>query len=274
MPSVARWLPLIALLVAAPAAAAPQAAAPPAKETVFWQGQAAGWTVRWSNRDLTIVRPNARPMYSARQDSFEHSRDLETGCEDDDVVRMLSVVGPLVSLGEAHAGNCPGTAHPFAFRDFRTLDLSRGGRPADLRDWYPADTLRRVLLGDRLIQRALKELDAPTPATLDALLKTIDGAPSPECAYNLNADMLKDFAFHHVKGHQVAVRIGLPHGCEAARGNLAQLGLYLPIPKALAEPLALAASGRQGFLMSQAPAGETAFSYGEPHDSWVPGFRF
>jgi hypothetical protein len=87
--------------------------------------------------------------------------------------------------------------------------------------------------------------------------------------YYLDADMLQNFAFHHVKGDQVAVRIGLSHGCEVARGALTQIGLYLPIPKALAEPLAAAANGRRGYLMGRAPKGETMFHFGPQHDSWL-----
>lgn len=45
----------------------------------------------------------------------------------------------------------------------------------------------------------------------------------------------ESFAFHHTKGGNVAVRIGLPHGCEVMRGNYTELGIYLPIPSTFVE---------------------------------------
>ena len=85
----------------------------------------------------------------------------------------------------------------------------------------------------------------------------------PECAYGFSEDMLSRYAFHHVSGNRVAVRIGLSHGCEANRGGLTQLGVYLPIPAALSAPLTAAAAGKQGFLMARAPNQMTAFHYGK-----------
>jgi len=38
---------------------------------------------------------------------------------------------------------------------------------------------------------------------------------------------LTSFAFHHIKGDQVAVRVGLSHSYEVCRGTFAQVGLYL-----------------------------------------------
>ena len=45
--------------------------------------------------------------------------------------------------------------------------------------------------------------------------------------------ILENFAFHHIEGNQVEVRIGVSYGCEVMRGNFEQIALYLPIPKAL-----------------------------------------
>ncbi|MOA38312.1 hypothetical protein D3C78_1599830 [compost metagenome] len=64
--------------------------------------------------------------------------------------------------------------------------------------------------------------------------------------------MLEYFSFHHVKGNQVAVRLGLGHGCETARGSLTVLGMYLPIPPALAPKLAAANKQQAGFLQDRA----------------------
>jgi hypothetical protein len=268
MSPVSRWLPLALLLAATPVLAAPRVAPPPAKETVYWKGAVGGYAIHWSNRDLLITKLGGAPLYSARRDSLKYHQDMEATCEADDATQVLSVVGPIVSREDSYAGNCPGTAHPFASRTYSTFDL-RTGKEADLRDWFPEDAIRKALLGDRLVQKAL-DVDHPGLPTLTTLLVALDGTQSPDCLYFFEKDMVKHFAFHHVKGNQVAVRIGLTHGCEAARGNLTQLGIYLPIPKALAGPLARAAAGREGFLMERAPKGQTVVSYGPEHRTWLP----
>ncbi len=51
----------------------------------------------------------------------------------------------------------------------------------------------------------------------------------------------------------MAVRIGLSHGCEAARGMLTELGLYLPIPAAWEVYINNARTGKAGFLMENNP---------------------
>lgn len=51
----------------------------------------------------------------------------------------------------------------------------------------------------------------------------------------------------------VAVRLNLPSIAFAYRSQ--QIGLLLPIPSELKQPLALAAIGQEGFLMAEAPRG-------------------
>jgi len=79
--------------------------------------------------------------------------------------------------------------------------------------------------------------------------------------------MLRSFAFHHVKGNDVAVRIGLSHGCEVMRGNFTQLGVYLPMPKKMRSALERAASRKEDFLMKGAPGkSETTYRLSYPID--------
>jgi hypothetical protein len=78
---------------------------------------------------------------------------------------------------------------------------------------------------------------------------------SEDGRYYLPDDFLRHFAFHHVEGNKVAVRIGLSHGAEVWRGHLTQMGLLLPIPARLSRPLEAAAKGREGFLMNLSDKG-------------------
>lgn len=264
MKKLFRALPLLVVaLAAAPftlqtgALAGPPIAPAPAKETVFWQGTSAGHTIRWTNRDLTF----APGGFSLRQASLDEHAEMDDGCESDHSAALLSVVGPIVSRREGRGGYCPGTAHPYAFQSMEAVDLARSGGPASLDLYFPSGQILSTLLADRIIQKALQ--GEPRPKSLNALIGALEGKTGPDCAYGFSSDMLSRYAFHHVKGNQVAVRIGLSHGCEANRGNLTQIGVYLPIPPALAAPLKAAASGKQGFLMERAPNQQTAFHYGK-----------
>lgn len=239
----------LALLLATPLAVSAGTA------TAFWQGRADGVEVRWTASDLTFSREQ-KPFYSFR-DAFE--KTSSQGCSREGTVRLLSVVGTLVSVHESDAGYCEGAAHPYAVQTFRALDLGKKAAPARLTDWFPKADVYKALMGDRIV---LKALDGQKPRTLDALIKALDGYQSDDCAYGFSDDLLSRFAFHHLKGDQVAVRLGLSHGCEVNRGGLTQLGLYLPIPPALKGPLGRAARGQAGYLMEKAPKGDTPFVSG------------
>jgi len=89
------------------------------------------------------------------------------------------------------------------------------------------------------------------PATLPELIETLESADTP-CEYAFYG-LLTSFAFYDAKDGRVAVRIGLSHGCEVARGNLTQLGIWLDVPDSLREDLARAADGSGGLLMKAAP---------------------
>src|SRR5206468_2838286 len=68
--------------------------------------------------------------------------------------------------------------------------------------------------------------------------------------FELRPDVLTRFAFHHLEGDTVAVRLGLPPHSGAIRTEHQQLGLLLPIPHSLKQELGLATSRQQRFLMS------------------------
>ena len=70
---------------------------------------------------------------------------------------------------------------------------------------------------------------------------------------SLRPDFLTRFAFHHLEGDLVAVRLNLPSIAFAYRSQ--QIGLLLPIPSELRQPFALAAIGHEGFFMKEAPRG-------------------
>lgn len=163
---------------------------------------------------------------------------------------VLSAVGPVVSYRQDQDEFCLPAAHPWGGATYHALDARKPGRKASLLDFFPDQEVLKALLADRLVAKALAGFRPRTSLALVEKLKLT----SEGCDYGFDPDMLSAFAFHHLEGNRVAVRIGLSHGCEAARGSLTQLGILLPIPASLKAPLQAAAALQGGFLMQDAEA--------------------
>ena len=245
-PSRLRAIAFATLLVAGLASGGPALAA----SRVLYQG--AGFAL---TADDVRFGPAKAPTLSLRR-AWLHGLGVADGRDEQHDVRwrLLSVVGPLVSVETHSAGYAEGAAHPYAYADITAYDARTGVR-ATLTDWFPAADVHAALLGDALVRRALAG-PTPKPRTLERLGFAIPGYQSADCTWGFSSDLLSRFAFHHVKGDRVAVRFGLSHGCEVARGNLTVLAVYLPIPQALRAHLAAAQAGRAGFLVPGAPRGE------------------
>lgn len=148
------------------------------------------------------------------------------------------------------------------------------GRAARLTDYFPAKDIHAALIKDSVIGKALRSIDLEPESvkSLDELMKHVErglvyidpnqdrsGKSYPLC-FSMNKDMLTSFAFNHVEGDKIAVRIGLP-GNGLCRENLTQIGILLPIPRMLKNAAEDARIGKGGFLMEKAPkAAKTSFS--------------
>lgn len=237
-------------------------AATEAREKLIWSGQTDGYDVRLSSGNLTLGKVGEpKPFFSGRMRFLHEVGPTKPGEESHEVSwQLLSVVGPIVSFEQAGGGYAKGTAHPYAYRQYEAVDLRKKGRPAVLTDFFPRETILKALLGDKVIQRAL--VGKARPKTLEGLLKALDGYTSEDCTYGFTDDLLSSFAFHHLEGNQVAVRFGLTHGCEVARGSLTTLGVLMPIPPSLKGALEEARQGREGFLAARAPKDSGYFEVG------------
>lgn len=230
----------------------------------FWAGESGGYRFRWTRHDLTAVRADRKgTIYSARRDILaeydkiykeEAAQDPGQKCDASTELRPLSLVGPILSYQREDYVNCVPSAHPSLTTFYVAMDVSHPKRPLSLTDLFPDRDVLNALLADPLIRDALSNLKATTPPkTTGELLQKIGkyGYVSGDGRYYLQNDLLRHFAFHHIEGNKVAVRIGLSHGAEVWRGHLTQMGLLLPIPPRLKRSLGLAAQSRAGFLMNQ-----------------------
>jgi hypothetical protein len=255
----------------APERAAAHAAATDVASDAVWQSTSGPYRVRLTRDDIVVSR-GTRTVLSIR-DALDTIPDravaVDVGdtagsnCEEDHAVRILSLVGSILSLEDDFDYNCDGAAHPGRYNRFVAIDLARTerdgvravdggmvlGREISLEEIFPEQELLEALLADAVVRKQL-EGSQQTPATLAELVEQVQG--SRLCAYAFEPDMLRRFSFHHVEGDKVAVRIALSHGCEAERGRITQIGLLLRIPEALRSELAAASAGTHGILMRDA----------------------
>ncbi|MBC7543059.1 MAG: C1 family peptidase [Candidatus Sericytochromatia bacterium] len=241
-------LPLIGVLVllGAPVLAA-------AKAQRIWSGSSHGFRLDWTSDDVRVTRPGNPPtqVYDFREALLAKYREQPEATLDISMV-PISWVGPLLTLKVQDYVNVPGTAHPWMSTYFLTLDLRHPGTPVHLADWFDATATHQALIQDALVKKALAELQQPPATTIPTLSQQLN-AWSGDCRYAFMPDFADHFAFNHVRGGRVAVRMGLGHGCEAARGMFTELGLYLPIPRTLQGYMAAARTGKQGFLDNNRP---------------------
>lgn len=253
----------------------------------IWIGQSGGFIMRWTTSDISaqLSDKNAQMLFSViplAKRGFEVfsavMKDPGAGtagadCSYERSFRVLSVVGSLVSLEDGSYAFCQGWAHPAMETRWTAIDLAKPGdvayastdglAPIDidltklgkvvmLTDVFAEDAILNALLADPIIKQALQHIGTLTsPHTLHDLPKLLENRSleAGDCVFRLPVDVLTRFVFHHVEKDHVAVRLGLPPNAEACRTQHARLGVLLPIPASLKTSLALAASGKEGFLM-------------------------
>jgi hypothetical protein len=178
-------------------------------------------------------------------------------------LQPVSIVGTLVSLRSSGVSMVPGNPHDHPWETVTTRDFSAPnaqgddwpGREVSLLDYWTERQLLRALLSDRYLGKFLPA--EAKPSTLASLWQLVANArPAPEddedaCNYDVSIDewLLRSFAFLRISGDRVAVRIWLSGRSAICRATSKQLGLWLPIPKRLREPIARADRQQLGFLM-------------------------
>jgi hypothetical protein len=210
-----------------------------AAPSTIWSGESGGVRIEWTTRGIV-----ARPEGGQPVDLFDRAKS-ESGCEGEQELRVLSVVGSIVSYELFEATTCEGAAHPSAITLYAAVDAAHPGKKIRLTDVFADGDVLRALMADAIVKRHLPKVP---PKTTDQLVQALADTTG-ECEYSFGPDLLNRFAFHHVEGNQVAVRIGLSHGCEVARGKLTQLGIMLPVPARWRDALERANARSEGYVM-------------------------
>jgi hypothetical protein len=228
-----------------------------ADNTTIWQGKSAGLKIHWTEADITATK-RGKILFSARalaREEFEADfLDEENVCEYRRDFTLLSLVGSFASFKELEYTHCQGMPHPSVETRFTAIDLAHADKVVKLTDFFAESDILNALLNDSIIKKALAQTDLKTP-TLQALYDALEWVEIPfkNCGYRLPEDFLTQFAFHHLNGNQVAIRLSLPsYDCQST--NI-QLGFYLPIGTAHRAAFKGALLGRAGFLMGRRISG-------------------
>ena len=235
-----------------------------------------------------VERTSPAPEGQAGMNLLELSKKIGGAniCKETDDSKLLSMVGPFLSYEFHSSGHCRRAAHPFGETSWHAVDLRRMNRdfalgtgvgPAEalkLTDLFKSEDIHSALIKDSVVQKALASIgvEPSQVKTLDALMREIGRGivysdPAEDSAKNKNPlcfsmgkDILSNFAFHHLEGERVAVRIGLS-GTGVCRENLTQIGILLPVSEELKKALQDAASSKGGFLMNKPLKAGTSYSW-------------
>lgn len=200
------------------------------------EGVASSAAPRASNRSAAThwraKKVNGSIVVSASDGStFVAFTDRHTASETS-TYAIASLVGEVLSVREV--ASWQGGAHPGHIQRLRTINVVTRKRDVPLIRLFPESTVVAALLRDQVVRQALNEA-APKPASLATLMQQADGA----CEVSFDG-LDVSYAFHHIRNGEVAVRFGLPHGCETMRGRYTEIGIYLPLTPAQRETFAVA----------------------------------
>lgn len=221
-----------------------------------WRADSAG--VRYElTADSLIAQPPQGPAvavtghYRREADKrVKETLEFAHGVGVEYALQPLAVAGPYLSLAvDEYIAPYPALG-PNISRRFATFRVGPGLTRVKLTALFAERDVVKALLADGVVKRHLKR--GPAPKTVAALTERL-ADPGGPYTFSGAPSWVDSFAFHHVRGHQVAVRIALPGGNAVHRTQRTELGIYLPMPAALRATLT--AADRQGQLMNRLKAG-------------------
>jgi LysM repeat protein len=210
-------------------------------QAVIWEGESAGFNIRWTKSEITATTPFGRQIFSTTQlaqKNFEADFLMDKSLYKNNPCKykrnfvLLSVVGSIVTISDTEYTSCKTMAHPSIDHNFRAIDLAKSAQAVKLTDLFLESDILAALLNDKIIKLSLK---GKTPTTLTELFNVLEWSEIviKDCTYRLPIDFLSQFAFHHVTARQVAMRLHLQPMSNVCESKNAQLGFYLSIPRTL-----------------------------------------
>jgi len=231
------------------------------KTHVIWTGASAGLFWKWTTADLTATATDSKTYtlsalgYEKRtsqmmKDEKADPFDSLVECK----IQPLSIVGSIACYERDYYWE--GGAHPSGSIDLVVLDVKQPDRRLALTDLFPDADILRALMSDKVVQGTLKRNSLTNkPMRAGDLVKLLSGRTfggDDDMRYGFEPDLLYRFAFHHIEGDRIAIRINISWASEIYRFTSTQIGILLPIPPALRKQLTAADNRTSGFLMRDA----------------------
>jgi len=240
-----------ALLVACMPKLQPPANEQPKPLQVIWSGTSGGFAIRWTTKEISATaNPPAKRRPIVFSDTglaivdFSALGSRQSGdCDFQRVSRVLSIVGPLISLEHADELRCGQGGAVTRRTQTVAIDLTNPQRRPALTDLFPDRAVLSALSSAPPLQNTLAALHARAPQSTAAFVHLLVGAPSV-CNGKFPQDFLNRFSFARVRGNQVLVWENLPLDCKT---NV--VSFWLPIPAARSAAFTAAANRKQGFLL-------------------------
>lgn len=240
-----------------------------AADKVFLQTNSNGFKVNWSEKDLSATAGGVE-IFSAKKIAFAERPKKSSKTTVDRSIRLLSLVGPVLSYQDEQTLDWPGMAHPGVgdVRLYHAVDLRHPGRKASLKDYFAPEEILLALKNNPLLKPACK---AAQNTNLDALVRRLSDTDvmvkndeGEQVKLMVNQDLLSQFAFDKVNGNTVSVSLSL---YSQADNEIKSLNLNLPVKNAdLALWLKAAESAKAGILGHALSAknqdSETDFHFG------------
>ena len=222
-----------------------------------WQRQIGNINYRWDGKDLYSKQHSRKdivPIFALATKRYRSSFEKDGGrCSLSTYFIPAAVVGDLVSYEFESGFFCDTASGEWRYA---TLDVARPKAFLDLRDFFDDDQILRAFLTDPQlasdIQKSIaeKKLDA-VPTTLESLSSFLTKFDYQIYDGNsfFEADYLTRFAFHHLEGEAICIRVSATSTSTAGRANHQYAEIFLPVPNKLRDVLQKADTGSEGFLM-------------------------
>ena len=248
----------------------------------IWAGASVGFAVQWSVSDIVVHRGNqivfsASDWAKAGLAHFLMVNRASGGtappdCDYKRHMRIVSLVGTMMSLEDRVEIGCRKEAHPGGMTRLITVDLAATGPLAQagrdaigrtdtrhpgqavlLTKLFPVPDILAALANTPQLREVLQRTGAK-PKTVPDLLAAVAGASGQgdEC-FIVPDDLLGSFAFDRLDQDRIVLRLGLP-GDGPCRMDLTTATVRFAMPDALAAAVRQAANGEAGFLADRGKA--------------------
>jgi len=227
-----------------------------------WKQTIGSIDYRWNGKDL-FVRINKGyeiGLFSKAARKYRRSFDRSgRKCVLDSFFTPVAVAENILSYEHESGYGGPGCGVSDGEWRYATVDVFDSTSFLDLRSFFSEDEILHAFLANSqissYIQKSIgnKKLTA-VPASLkelSAYLTRFDYEIFNGYSY-FEGDYLERFAFHHIEGDMISIRISATSTSTAGRAIHEYVEILLPIPERLREALEKADASDAGFLMKDA----------------------